>query len=32
MVWESPEDDATLDAVLRTLDTVLAQRMQGYYA
>jgi hypothetical protein len=32
MVWESPEDDATLDAVLRSLDTVLAQRMQGYYA
>jgi hypothetical protein len=32
MVWESPEDDTTLDEVLQTLDVFLAQRMQAYYA
>ncbi len=31
-VWESKNDDATLDAVLQTLDAVLAQRMKEYYA
>jgi hypothetical protein len=32
MVWESQEDDATLDTLLQTLDAFLAQRMQAYYA
>ena len=32
MVWESPEDDTTLDEVLQILDAFLAQRMQEYYA
>jgi hypothetical protein len=32
MVWESQEDDTTLDALLQTLDVFLAQRMQEYYA
>jgi hypothetical protein len=32
MVWESSEDDASVNEALRTLDLILAQRMQGYYA
>lgn len=32
MVWESKEDDTTLDEVLQTLEAFLAQRMQEYYA
>ena len=32
MVWESQEDDTTLDELLQTLDVFLAQRMQGYSA
>ena len=31
-VWESEEDDTTLDEVLQTLEAFLAQRMQEYYA
>ena len=32
MVWESQEDDTTLDEVLQILDAFLAQRIQEYYA
>jgi hypothetical protein len=32
MVWESKEDDTTLDKVLQTLDAFLAQRIQEYSA
>ena len=32
MVWESQEDDTTLDEMLQILDAFLAQRMQEYYA
>ena len=32
MVWESQEDDTTLDEVLQTLEAFLAQRMQEYSA
>ena len=32
LVWESQEDDTTLDEVLQTLDAFLAQRIQEYYA
>lgn len=31
-VWESKEDNATLDEVLQTLDAILAQRMKEFYA
>ena len=31
-VWESKDDDTTLDAVLQALDTFLAVRMKEYYA
>jgi hypothetical protein len=31
-VWESREDDTSLNEVLRTLDSVLAQRMKEFYA
>jgi hypothetical protein len=32
MVWESKEDDTTLDATLDALESFLAQRMKEYYA
>ena len=32
MVWESKEDDMTLDEMLQTLEAFLAQRIQEYYA
>ncbi len=32
MVWESTEDDATLDATLDALESFLAHRMKEYYA
>lgn len=31
-VWESSDDEATLDEVLQTLESVLAERMKEYYA
>ncbi len=31
-VWESKDDDATLDEVLHALESFLAQRMNEYYA
>ena len=30
MIWESSADDATLDEVLETLDTFLAERLTQY--
>ena len=30
-VWESNDDDTSLNEVLRTLDLILAQRMKEYY-
>lgn len=30
MIWESDDDDATLDEVLETLDTFLAEQMTQY--
>jgi hypothetical protein len=32
MVWESKEDDTTLDETLDALESFLAQRMKEYYA
>jgi hypothetical protein len=31
-VWESQADNVTLDEALQKLDTVLAQRIQAFYA
>jgi hypothetical protein len=31
-VWESKDDDTSLDEVLQALDTFLAARMREYYA
>jgi hypothetical protein len=32
IVWESQEDDTTLDETLYALESFLAQRMKEYYA
>ena len=32
MVWESKDDDTTLDETLNALELFLAQRMKEYYA